>query len=92
MQARLHCHRFNPPLLSHITVIHPEIHAGHRIDTLPQELQYVSNFLDVMLQRFPFPVHGDLAGHEHPDLCLISIHAGIHQLCILFLDLFSVEI
>ena len=92
MQARLHRHRFNPPLLSHITVIHPEIHAGHRIDTLPQELQYVSNFLDVMLQRFPFPVHGDLAGHEHPDLCLISIHAGIHQLCVLFLDHFSVKI
>ena len=92
MQARLHRHRFNPPLLSHITVIHPEIHAGHRIDTLPQELQHVPDLLDVMLQCFPFPVRCQFAGHEHPDLCLISIHAGIHQLCVLFLDHFSVKI
>ena len=92
MQARLHRHRFNPPLLSHITVIHPEIHAGHRIDTLPQELQHVPDLLDVMLQCFLFPVRCQFAGHEHPDLCLISIHAGIHQLCVLFLDHFSVKI
>ena len=45
-----------------------------------------------MLQCFSLPVHGNLAGHEHPDLRFISIFSCVHQLCVLFLDLFSMEI
>ena len=92
MQSRLHCHCFDSTLFPHISIVHPEIHSRHCVNALPKKRQNIPNFLHIMLQRFSLPVHGNLAGHEHPDFCLVSILTCVNQLCVLFLELFSMEI